>query len=88
MLGGGSEPFLTYADLRGRERAFLDLVENPEMVDYCLGKLFDLSYQNTLRIMETLPGKVTLCYVAEDLGGQVNLHVLSGAHPAVLSSRA
>ena len=36
IRGGGSEPFLTYKDLRGQEQAMLDLIENPEIVQYCL----------------------------------------------------
>ena len=73
IRGGGSEPFLTYKDLRGGEQAMMDLVENPEMVHYCLDKLFDLAYENTRRTFETLPGKINLSYVAEDMGGQDNL---------------
>ncbi len=73
VQGGGSEPFLIYADLRGREQAYMDLVLRPEMVHYCLDKLFDFCYENTTRIYETLPGQVTLSYVAEDFGGQENL---------------
>jgi uroporphyrinogen decarboxylase len=73
IRGGGSEPFLTYAHLRGQEQAYMDLVLNPELVHYCLGILFDLSYENTRRIYEQIPGKVTFSYVAEDLGGQENL---------------
>jgi uroporphyrinogen decarboxylase len=73
MRGGGSEPFLLYKRLRGEEQAFIDLIENPEIVDYCLDKLFDLAYQDTLRIFETIPGKVLITYVAEDLGGQAAL---------------
>lgn len=73
IRGGGSEPFLLYKILRGDEQAFIDLVENPAIVDYCLGRLFDLAYQNTLRIFETIPGKVMITYVAEDLGGQQSL---------------
>lgn len=73
IRGGGSEPFLTYKALRGEEQAFVDLVENPEIVHYCLDKLFELAYQNTLRIFETIPGKVIVTYVAEDLGGQTGL---------------
>lgn len=73
IRGGGSEPFLTYKDLRGQEQAMLDLVENPEMVHYCLDKLFELAYQNTLRIIEAIPGQVHLTYVAEDMGAQTNL---------------
>ncbi len=73
IRGGGSEPMLTYKQLRGEAQAFMDLLANPEMVHYCLGKLFDLAYQNTLRVFETIPGAVSITYVAEDLGGQTGL---------------
>lgn len=73
IRGGGSEPFLIYKYLRGQEQAFMDLVMNPEIVHYCLDKLFDLAYENTVRIYEQIPGKVTLSYVAEDMGGQTGL---------------
>jgi len=73
ILGGGSEPFLTYKNLRGQEQAFMDLILNPEMVHYCLDKLFDLCYENTRRIYESIPGKVMITYVAEDLGSQESL---------------
>jgi uroporphyrinogen decarboxylase len=70
IRGGGSEPFLIYKRLRGDEQAFIDLIENPDIVNYCLDILFDLAYQDTDRIFETIPGKVVITYVAEDLGGQ------------------
>ena len=73
IQGGGSEPFLTYKKLRGEEQAFVDLVENPDIVHYCLDKLFDLCYENTRRIYEQIPGKVMITYVAEDMGGQEDL---------------
>jgi uroporphyrinogen decarboxylase len=73
IRGGGSEPFLTYKSLRGQEQAMVDLAENPDIVHYCLDKLFELAYQNTLRIFEAIPGQVHLTYVAEDMGGQTNL---------------
>jgi uroporphyrinogen decarboxylase len=73
IQGGGSEPFLIYKNLRGQEQAMMDLVENPEIVHYCLDKLFELAYINTQRIYETIPGRVLLSYVAEDMGGQDNL---------------
>jgi uroporphyrinogen decarboxylase len=78
VRGGGSEPFLTYKLLRGEMQAFIDLVENPEIVHYCLDKLFELAYQDTLRIFETVPGKVMITYVAEDLGGQTSLMLSPG----------
>ena len=73
IRGGGSEPFLTYKDLRGMEQAYIDLIDNPELVHYCLSKLFDFFYENTSRIFEQLPGKIDLVYVAEDFGSQENL---------------
>ena len=73
IKGGGSEPFLIYKELRGQEQAFMDLVLYPDVVHYCLDKLFELAYQNTLRIYEAIPGKVTLSYIAEDMGGQEGL---------------
>lgn len=73
IRGGGSEPFLLYRKLRGEAQAYLDLALHPEMVRYCLGKLFDLAYQNTLRIFEAIPGRVTISFVAEDLGSQQSL---------------
>lgn len=73
ISGGGSEPFLTYKDLRGQEQAFLDLVTNPELVRYILGKLYDLAYEQTLRVYERIPGKVMLTDVAEDMGSQTSL---------------
>jgi uroporphyrinogen decarboxylase len=73
IRGGGSEPFLIYKNLRGQEQALIDLIEHPEIVRYCLGKLFDLAYESTCRIFETIPGKVLLTYVAEDMGGQQGL---------------
>jgi len=73
IRGGGSEPFLTYKNLRGQEQALIDLILNPEMVHFCLDKLFDLCYENTLRIYEAIPGKVMITYIAEDLGSQEDL---------------
>jgi uroporphyrinogen decarboxylase len=75
LRGGGSEPLLIYKYLRGDEQAFLDLVMHPEIVHYCLDKLFSLAYENTLRIYERIPGKVMITYVAEDMGGQDDLMI-------------
>jgi uroporphyrinogen decarboxylase len=73
IQGGGSEPFLIYKNLRGQEQAMMDLILNPDMVHYCLDKLFGLAYENTTRIYEQIPGRVMLSYVAEDLGAQTGL---------------
>ncbi len=73
VQGGGSQPFLIYKDLRGMQQAYMDLIENPELVHYCLDKMFGFCYDDTVRIYETLPGRIDLSMVAEDFGGQERL---------------
>jgi uroporphyrinogen decarboxylase len=73
IRGGGSEPFLLYKYLRGETLGFTDLLMNPEIVHYCMDKMFGFAYETTRRIFETVPGEVMITYVAEDLGGQDNL---------------
>jgi uroporphyrinogen decarboxylase len=73
IRGGGSEPFLTYKHLRGMEQAYVDLILNPNLVNYCLDQLFDFCYENTVRIYEQIPGQVDISYVAEDFGAQEDL---------------
>lgn len=73
VQGGGSEPFLTYKNLRGQMQSYIDLIVNPEIVHYCLDKLFNFCYENTKLIYEEIPGKVLLSYVAEDFGSQIGL---------------
>ncbi len=79
ILAGHYEPFLIYKNLRGQERAFKDLVENPELVHFCLDKLFAIKFTEIQRLYDRIPGKVTLTYVAEDMGGQEDL-MLSPGH--------
>lgn len=79
IIGGGSEPFLIYKDLRGEEQAFIDLIEHPDIVHYCVDKLYGYCYENTRRIYEQIPGKVDVTSVAEDMGAQDRL-LYSRAH--------
>ena len=78
IRGGGSEPFLTYKSLRGQWQGYVDLIRHPEIVHYCLDKLFDMAYENTRRIYEQIPGEVMITYVAEDLGTQTGLLMAPG----------
>ena len=79
LAAGGSEPFLVYKQLRGEEQAFVDLAAYPDIVHYCVGKLYDYCYENTRRIYEAIPGKVMVTSVAEDMGAQDRL-LYSRAH--------
>jgi len=78
IQGGGSEPFLIYKELRGMEQAYVDLALHPDLVHYCLDKLFDFCYENTRRIYEAIPGQVNISYVGEDLGSQEDLLISPG----------
>jgi uroporphyrinogen decarboxylase len=73
VRGGGSEPFYEYTLLRGQELTYLDIIDNPEFLHYCLAKLVDLNYEISCRIFEQIPGQVTFTYVAEDLDSLENL---------------
>jgi uroporphyrinogen decarboxylase len=73
IAGGGSEPFLIYKDLRGEEQAFVDLALYPDIVHYCLERLYGFCYENTRRIYEQIPGRVMVTSVAEDMGAQDRL---------------
>lgn len=79
ISAGGSEPFLTYTLLRGREQALIDLIDNPEIVHFCLDRLFDFCYENSRRIFEQAPGQILATYVSEDFGAQESL-LYSPAH--------
>jgi len=75
IRGGHSEPFATYKWLRGVEQGYLDMIERPDVVHYCLDKLYDLCYEDCRRIYETIPGQVIWTWVAEDVGTQRGLLV-------------
>lgn len=79
IRGGGSEPFATYKWLRGVEQAYVDLYEHPDIVHYCLDKLYELCLEKTRRCYEAIPGRIIWTWVAEDLGTQEGL-LISLAH--------
>ncbi len=56
LAAGGSEPFLVYKNLRGGEQAFMDLLLQPEIVDYCLDKLFAWPTSRPVGFMSSCPG--------------------------------
>ncbi len=73
ITGGGWEPFLIYKYLRGEEQAFIDLLLNPDIVHYCMGKLLDYFYNMSMRIFEMADGQVLISSSSEDLGAQNGL---------------
>lgn len=73
IRGGWSEPYATYKWMRGVAQGYMDLVENPEMVHYVLGRLYEDCYQKAARVYEQIPGMVIWTWVAEDVGSQNGL---------------
>jgi len=73
LMAGGWEPFLTYKNLRGEEQSYIDLLENPELCRYIMGKLFEFAYKKTMRTLEEADGLALLSDCSEDLGGQTGL---------------
>lgn len=71
--GPFSEAFYNYTNLRGLERAMMDLIEHPDMVNYCLDRIYEYEYERIVRALEAVPGKMTHCLVGEDFGSQNGL---------------
>ena len=75
ITGGAYEPFLIYKKLRGEEQAFVDLIQNPDIVHYCLKQLFHLGHEEFVRVYEQIHGHVLLSRVSEDMGAQTDLMI-------------
>jgi uroporphyrinogen decarboxylase len=70
---GTFEPFLLYCAMRGLEQSMADLVEEPEIADAILERIYEFHYRHLERMFEAARGKVDFTYVAEDLGSQSSL---------------
>lgn len=79
ITAGAYEPLLIYKKLRGEEQAFVDLIQNPEIVHYCMEQLYHLGYQEFVRVYEQARGHILLSFVSEDMGAQNEL-LVSIAH--------
>ena len=73
IRGGWCEPYATYKWMRGVEQGYVDLYEHPDIVHYCLDKLYGICYEQCRRIYEQAPGMVIWTWVAEDVGTQNSL---------------
>ena len=73
ITAGSYEPFLKHCQLRGLEQGFMDLLTEPGIAHFVLGRLFDFHRELNLRTWEEAGGKADLTYVAEDMGSQQSL---------------
>jgi uroporphyrinogen decarboxylase len=70
VMCGWYEPFLLYCAMRGMERAFEDLLLNPDIADAALQHIFDYKVEECRRSWVAGNGRIDMMYLAEDLGGQ------------------
>jgi uroporphyrinogen decarboxylase len=76
----GTHYFIDYMRLRGEERAYMDVVEHPDIVAYCHSRLCDFYGEMTRRSFEALPaGTITMVTFGEDMGSEIDL-LISRAH--------
>ncbi len=72
MVKGGN-PFETAWYMRGFERAFVDLVENPELIGFIMERVTDFWTAHTRKVLESARGMVDLIFTADDIGHQQGL---------------
>jgi len=83
ILPAWREPLGFYKFLRGGEQAFIDLDRNPDIVHYCVDRMFEFAFKTIQRIFEIIgsipSGVVALVAANCDLGMQQGL-MYSPAH--------
>lgn len=65
--------YTDYTKLRGMEQAFIDFAMNHDIVEYCMGKMYDLAAERVTRILEVAGSRIDLAWVFNDLGSQEGL---------------
>lgn len=62
--------YTDYTKLRGMEQAFIDFAVNHEIVEHCMRRMYALSEERTVRVIEAAAGRVDVAWIAHDLGSQ------------------
>ncbi len=70
IRAGYVEPFLIYSQIRGLERAMMDLIEHIDLVECAFDYIFDFAVKLFERILDESDGMVDITVPAEDLGSQ------------------
>lgn len=70
VQAGCFEPFLLACQMRGMQRAFMDLAVEPAIIEAILEHIFEFYYEHNRRVFEVGAGRIDLFYLAEDLGSQ------------------
>jgi len=65
--------YALYTRLRGMEQAFIDFALNQDIVLYCMDRLVDTRCEIARRVFETIPDRIDLVWLYNDLGSQEDL---------------
>jgi uroporphyrinogen decarboxylase len=66
-------PFYWHNHIRGLEQSCIDLVAEPELTEFMLGKISDYCAEYATRIFEACKGKIQLTEITDDFGSQHGL---------------
>ena len=72
MISNGNI-FETSWYMRGFERIFMDLIENPELVHALFERVTNFYVDHFTRLLQVADGRVDLAFTADDIGGQHGL---------------
>jgi uroporphyrinogen decarboxylase len=62
-----------YEVLRGTEQMCIDMIAEPDIAKYILGKLQDFHYKHMKKILEQGNGKIDITQITDDFGSQIGL---------------
>lgn len=73
-------PFYFQNHVRGLDQGCMDLVAEPEITEFILGKITDFCWEYANRFFEAGKGKIHLTQVTDDYGSQSNLMISAAAY--------
>jgi len=73
IIGPGGNPFESSWYMRGFERAFMDMIESPELFTQILTRVTDFFVAHATAALAAADGRIDLAFTADDIGGQNGL---------------
>jgi uroporphyrinogen decarboxylase len=73
LMIANANPFESAWYLRGLEQAYVDMVENPDLLHALMARVTDFHAAHFERLLSAAPGEIDLAFTADDIGGQQGL---------------
>lgn len=86
VLAGCAAPFTMYTQIRGIEKALMDLAGNAEYAHYVLSRIFSFEYSFLERLYEGAGDLIDFSFLAEDIGFQTGPMISKEAFDQYLAS--